>query len=319
MTQKRELTGEYVECEWCGKLVYKTQSQINKYKHHYCSNKCQSEKKHADAYENRQCEVCGQLMHVSKKSTQRFCSAECQKIWQTWQVGELNVRFTRKKINCDYCGDEFFVKNYKTTINQNNFCSKKCRQEWFTNVWSQSDDWKEESRKRAIDILKNNKVTTLTKPQVIINNLLDSNNIKYNNEESFMYYSADNYLTDYNLIIEVMGDYWHANPMKFNKLNELQKKNICRDKAKHTFIDRYYGIKILYLWESDILNRTDLCIALINLYINKSGIIDNYHSFNYIMYNGELILSNNIIQSYQDLHDDKINGYKKSQSNVLAI
>ena len=86
MPPKGKLNGEYVACEWCGKLVYKTQSQLNKHKHHYCSNKCQSEKKHADTYENRRCEICGKLMHVSKKSTQRFCSTECQKEWQTQQV-----------------------------------------------------------------------------------------------------------------------------------------------------------------------------------------------------------------------------------------
>lgn len=38
-------------------------------------------------------------------------------------------------------------------------------------------------------------------------------NIKYINEKTFKYYSVDNYLVDYNLIIEIMGDYFHANPI----------------------------------------------------------------------------------------------------------
>lgn len=311
MPSKGKLTGEYVACEWCGKLVYKTPSQLNRHEHHYCSNKCQSERKHAESYEDRPCEICNQLMHVSKKSTQRFCSPECQKIWQTQQVGELNKKFTREKIHCDCCGNEFFVKKYKLNINQNYFCSNKCRQEWYANVWSQSDDWKEESRKRAVDMLKNNAVITLTKPQIIINNLLDSYDIKYNNEEPFVYYSVDNYLIDYNLAIEVMGDYWHSNPIKFNKLNDLQRKNIGRDKAKNTFIYKYYDIKILYLWEKDIIERPDLCVSLIKLYIDNKGIIDNYHSFNYILHNDKLVLSNQIIQPYQDMDNDKINEYKK--------
>ena len=311
MPPNGRLTGKYVACEWCGKLVYKTQSQLNKHEHHYCSNKCQSEKKHAETYENRPCEICGKLMHVSKKSTQRFCSGECQKIWQTQQVGELNKRFSREKISCTYCGNEFFIKKYKTNMGQNHFCSKKCRQEWYANVWSQSDTWREESRKRAVDILKNNTATTLTKPQIIINGLLDDYNIKYNNEEPFVYYSVDNYLIDYNLVIEVMGDYWHANPMKFNKLNDLQRKNICRDKAKRTFIDKYYGTKILYLWEKDILERPDLCMSIILLYIKNKGVIDNYHSFNYILHNDKPILNNQLIQPYQDMDNNKINEYKK--------
>ena len=113
MSRDGKLTGEYISCEWCGKLVYKTQSQLKKHKHHYCSNKCQSEKKHAETYEDRACEICGQLMHLRKKSTQRFCSIECQNVWQTQQVGELNKKFDREKINCAYCGNEFFVKSCK--------------------------------------------------------------------------------------------------------------------------------------------------------------------------------------------------------------
>jgi endogenous inhibitor of DNA gyrase (YacG/DUF329 family) len=102
MPAKGNLTGTYVPCEWCGKLIYKTPYQLHKHGHHYCSNKCQSEKKHSETYEDRYCEICGELMHVSKKSTQRFCSLECQRIWQTQQVGPLNKKFTQEKINCDY-------------------------------------------------------------------------------------------------------------------------------------------------------------------------------------------------------------------------
>ena len=50
-------------------------------------------------------------------------------------------------------------------------------------------------------ILKNNTTTTLTKPQIIVNNFLDSCNIKYNNEEPFVYYSVDNYFfVSYNYV-----------------------------------------------------------------------------------------------------------------------
>lgn len=305
------LKGEYVKCEWCGKLVYKTPYQLKKYKHHYCSNKCQSEKRHYDTYEDRECEICGVLMNVSKKSTQRFCSSECQNIWQKQQVGQLNTRFTREEVICDYCGKKFFIKKYKIQNGQKHFCSVLCRQNWYSNIWSKSEKWKEESRLRAVDLLKNNIITTLTKPQIIINNLLEENYIKYKNEESFIYYSVDNYLVDYNLIIEVMGDYWHSNPARFSQLNEVQIKNIARDKSKHTFIKKYYEIDILYLWEYDILKRQDLCIALIKFYIENKGVISNYHSFNYYLCNNNLILNSNIIQPYQHMDNNEIKEYIK--------
>lgn len=228
MPTKGQLKGEYVPCHWCGTLVYKTPSQLKKHKYHYCSNKCQAEARHAATYEDRACEICGSLMHVSKKSTQRFCSIQCQKIWQTQQVGELNARFTQEKVKCDYCDTYFFIKKYKLVNNQKHFCSKECRQVWYSTVWSQADEWKEESRTRAVKMLHNNKMGTLTKPQIIVNNLLDLSNIMYTNEEPFVYYSIDNYLTDYNLVIEVMGDYWHGNPLKFDKLNDLQQKKYSK-------------------------------------------------------------------------------------------
>lgn len=245
-------------------------------------------------------------MHVSKKSTQRFCSQKCQNTWQTQQVGELNPKFTREEVKCDCCGKKFFVKKYKANSGQKHFCSNLCRQNWYATVWSQSDEWEEESRMRAADLMKNNSKTTLTKPQIIINNLLESNNIQYKNEEPFVYYSVDNYLVEYNLIIEVMGDYWHSNPLKSIQLNDLQTKNIIRDKAKHTFIQKYYGINIFYLWESDILDRLDVCLALINLYIKNNGELANYHSFNYSFCDDSFVLNSNIIYSYQDMDSDQI-------------
>ena len=235
----------------------------------------------------------------------------CQNIWQAQQVGELNPRFTQKEVECDYCGKKFLVKNYKINNSQRHFCSTLCRQNWYSNVWSQSDEWKETSRIRAANLMKNNSVTTLTKPQIIINNLLELNDIQYKNEEPFIYYSVDNYLNEYNLIIEVMGDYWHSNPLKFTQLNDLQVKNITRDKAKHTFIQKYYGINILYLWENDILKNLDLCYALIDLYIKNDGNLINYHSFNYSLYNNNLVLSSQIIQPYQDMNSDQIKEYLK--------
>ena len=111
-------------------------------------------------------------------------------------------------------------------------------------------------------------------------------------------------------MIEVQGDYWHVNPLKFpNKINKLQYERIPKDKAKHTYTKNQYGIEILYLWESDIYNNTLLCEKLILEYIKRNGNLENYHSFNYYLdENGELMLRNNLIIPYQDM---KANQYKK--------
>lgn len=303
MPAKGQLTGIYIKCENCGKEVYKTKSQYKKAIHHFCSNKCQKIFQHALTYEIRKCEICNKEFEVSKKSTQRFCSTECQNKWQTTIIGKLNPRTNRIKCNCDYCGKGISIipSNYKRF--QNHFCSDDCRMKWYATDYSQRPEWKEESRIRAVNILNKGIIsTTNTKPQIIINNVLDNMKISYINEKSFDYYSADNYLNDYNLIIEIMGDFWHGSPLKYqlNNLYDVQIKNIRRDKSKKKYILQKYNITILYLWENDIYNNIDVCIELIKLYISNKGILNNYHSFNY-EYDCILKIKDNIIMPFQDM------------------
>lgn len=297
MPAKGQRTGYTFNCENCGKEVYQTKTQYERAKHHFCSNKCQKEFQHNQLFEDRKCEICNNTFHVSKKSTQKFCSQKCQNIWQTTRTGENNSQTNRVECNCTNCNKIIKIKPSRYELYDNHFCNKICKQEWFNNVLYQTPKWKEKSRIRAANILKENQKSTNTKPQIIINNLLDNMNIAYKNEEVFKYYAVDNYLYDKNLIIEVMGDFWHSNPTKYNldNINKIQKQRIPKDKTKHTYINKYYNIEILYLWENDIYKNIELCENLISKYIENNGILDNYHSFNYTMQNNELILNDNII------------------------
>ena len=138
-----------------------------------------------------------------------------------------------------------------------------------------------------------------SKPQLTVNDMLDSLKIVYERESIFEFFSVDNYLVDYNLIIEVQGDYWHTNPLKFtSNITNAQYERIGRDKAKHSYIKNQHNIECLYLWESDILNNPQLCNALIQEYINKSGILRDYNSFNYSLIDGKLALNNNVVLPY---------------------
>ena len=57
-----------------------------------------------------------------------------------------------------------------------------------------------------------------------------------------------------NKLIEIQGDYWHANP-KFYKANDKIRSNIVRDIWKHDKIKnkvaKKFGYEIIYIWESD--------------------------------------------------------------------
>jgi endogenous inhibitor of DNA gyrase (YacG/DUF329 family) len=296
-------TGTDIVCDNCGKTFYRRKYHIDRQKeknqNNFCSMKCQKDYLHKAHFEFRECEICGALFEVSKLSKQRFCSDECQNIWQTKNVGELNPRFESILTPCSYCGKQHYVKPYKFKEQEHFFCSKECRQAWYAEIYSQTDEWKEKSRKRILEQFKNGSMSLDSKPQLIINDILDSLNITYEREKDFSFFSVDNYLIDYNLIIEVQGDYWHTNPLKFtSNLTDSQYDRIGRDKAKHSYIKNQYGIECLYLWESDILNNKELCSILIKTYIEHKGILEDYNSFNYSVSDGVLMLNDNIILPY---------------------
>ena len=66
-------------------------------------------------------------------------------------------------------------------------------------------------------------------------------------------------IPDYNIIIEVHGDYWHANPEIYGEgkkeLNERQLFKINRDIEKSNYIKENTNFNILYIWETDIKNE----------------------------------------------------------------
>lgn len=282
------------------KIIYQTKTQYNRAKHHFCSNKCQHEFQHKQLFEIRVCPICKNTFEASKKSSKTYCSTKCQNKWQTTNIGIKNVRFQGKQCECDWCHKKITVGKSNLERFDKHFCSNLCRQEWYSNIYSQSKEWKECSRIRAVKLLENKQMNTNTKPQIIINNLLDKMGIKYTNEKNIKYYALDNYLDDYNLAIEVMGDFWHTNPLIYseNPTGKIQLKRISQDKAKHAYVLNKYNYEILYLWETDINKNLEICQKLIESYIKKDNILCNYHSFNYHIENNNLILNSEIISPY---------------------
>lgn len=302
--------GNNILCDNCGKVFYRIQSHIDRQskrgQNSFCCVQCQMEYLHKQTFEMRTCEICGEQFEVSKLSSQRFCSDACQIQWQTTQVGELNPRFTSVLTPCTYCGKEHYVKPYKFDQQDNFFCSIECRRAWYSEVYSQRDEWREESRQRVLRELQDGVFDTETMPQKLVNDMLNNIGVRYERERVFEYYAVDNYLTDYNLIIEVQGDYWHANPLKFaSKLSEIQYNRIGRDKAKRSYLRNQYGIEVLYLWENDIVKRPNVCTKIVEQYISLNGKLHNYNSFNYSIENELLLLNNNIIIPYQDMQVDQ--------------
>ena len=275
------------------------------------------------------CSYCGKeietQMCIYLKNKNLYCNSECY--WKhkpdVEGHGKDNWQYNRVKTNCSYCGKEIevipYYYNRKNSYGENhNFCSQECywkyRSKYYIGEKSacynrvMTDELREKLKRVIIENSRSSKRFD-SKIQLLVNDMLDKNNIKYKREYIIKYYALDNYLTESGLMIEVMGDYWHTSPLKYNEnkymINEMQQRGLQHDKQKHTYIKNHYNIEILYLWENDIEQNLELCEALILEYIRKNGILKNYHSFNWNYENKTLSLNEDLIIPYQDMKTDE--------------
>ena len=277
------------------------------------------------------CAYCGKevesKLSIYLNNKNIYCSRECY--WKhkptTALHGEDSPYYNRITTACTNCGKELkIIPNRFNSTNSygdnHNFCSHKCYWEYRSKYYvaekasmhnyKYTDEQKENNRIRLLDRLKDDNRLE-TKIQSVIDDLLFKNGIDFEREKVFDYYAVDNYLSNCNGIIEVMGDYWHTSPLVYNangrSINEIQQKQLHRDKVKHSYISNHYSIPILYLWEEDIKNNSGMCFELIKKYIQNNRLIENYHSFNWELINGELKLKETLTVPYQDM---SVNEYR---------
>ena len=212
----------------------------------------------------------------------------------------------RVKVNCAHCGSLIEKTESKIKKSKNHYCNYKCMGRWMSknntgennSNYGNGKAWTKEMRlssaQRSIERLINSDFAfSKTKPELIVSNMLDYLNIIHSSEFNCKYYLIDKYLPEHNLMIEIQGNFYHCNPT-MNLSNNRKNKIIRKDKSKNTYIKKYKGINILYLWEKDILEREDLCIKLIAQYVESKGVLENYHSFNYIIEDDKLKIMNEL-------------------------
>jgi len=100
-----------------------------------------------------------------------------------------------------------------------------------------------------------------TKPELLVAEMLRCMSIRFIRQFSLPRIYCDFYLPDYNLIIEVDGDYWHANPSNFSANDLIGSKKI---KAQHIWeLDtiksekiKAHGYNLMRIWSSSLKNMT---------------------------------------------------------------
>lgn len=158
---------------------------------------------------------------------------------------------------------------YNKGLSPNDEIKKKIKN-GIINYWNNLNDFDLEKRKNQLRrdwIIKRDRYSEIdTIPEKIVENLLIKLNIDYIKKINIGYYNCDFVVG--NKIIEVQGDYWHANPKIYRNYDNIQLKNIKRDKRKLKFLQGN-EYNILYLWEYDLKNNINFCEKQLNGYLNE--------------------------------------------------
>lgn len=130
---------------------------------------------------------------------------------------------------------------------------------------SYSQESRDKMRKSALKrIEQGNFKFTNTKPHIEFCKILDILHIKHSKEYIYGNYAFDVHLSEYNILIEVDGDYYHCNPVKYinGPINNVQRRTIIKDSRKSLFC-KENNITLLRFWESDILHKKEEIICIL--------------------------------------------------------
>lgn len=125
--------------------------------------------------------------------------------------------------------------------------------EMFKKWWNNVSDLK-------LEEMFGNNTKIISKPERIIWDILADNNIPFQSQRFVNKRSYDIYIHGTGILIEVQGDYWHANPEIYkaediisypNKIKTMAKDVWERDLIKKQNAESY-GFSVIYVWESEI-------------------------------------------------------------------
>lgn len=130
-----------------------------------------------------------------------------------------------------------------------------------------SQKTREERRARRLAAISSKGKTTGI--EIILSDLLDGMGIVHHPQTTlYNKFSVDEYLPDFNLVIEAYGGYWHGDVRRFPILSEQQTKIAKKDRSKEKYLNTC-GHRLLILWENELLHHRDWCVSEIKLAISE--------------------------------------------------
>lgn len=114
-----------------------------------------------------------------------------------------------------------------------------------------------------------------TKPELFIKQFLIQNQIDYvyNEQLSKQYkYRPDYVIPSLRVIIEVQGDYWHANPSIYDEDECTDKQILARQKddIKRSYYESL-GYTVIWVWELEIKNESQKVLNMLKTLLCQEG------------------------------------------------
>lgn len=147
-----------------------------------------------------------------------------------------------------------WIKKYGTDHPMKNLNMRKNRDDLLESKYGVRNPYKLQSVR--INCLKS--ITRVSKLQLCIKSLLLQNYIEFQQQFPILSYFYDFRIGK--LLIEVNGDYWHANPLFYQQNQEINYPRIGKKLAKQIWAkdkEKYQcaiklGYKVVYLWQNQI-------------------------------------------------------------------
>lgn len=177
-----------------------------------------------------------------KESTRlnRICKSCAMRKWQAEKYGvKSDVEFTS---NCCNCGKLKKHKHKNLSPTQVSTLSKTMSQKMCRSC-SNSIHYTLSKKKKN------------TKPERELKVILKELNIKFKQSYKYKGHNYDFYLPEFNMLVEVDGNYWHGKNLKWDELNDTQKNSRKNDEKKNKICLETQQ-SLIRLWEDEINKET---------------------------------------------------------------
>jgi len=254
------------ECELCNKQFYRMRKDVKD--NTYCSTDCRNEfLKTVNPNKDKEkfivnCDICKKEFGVHeskfKKQDVFLCSRECYKLHRSQNYnGDKIYNYQDINVTCSNytCQNEVKLCKYDEDNRVNHFCSQECywqhRRDNYTELYF------------VPQLFENRRET---EPERKVREWLNNNDIAYIQEHPIDNYFVDFYLTEYNQVIEVFGDYWHVNPSVYGEGKRKLHKNQLgkQEQDKQRIIDiESNNLKVHVIWEKEVKENLDYYMGMI--------------------------------------------------------